>query len=451
MTIEFKKSRLLAEGKTKKIFEVVDQPNLIIGEYKNTITAYDDPTRTKSFASKARYSNLVNCQVFKLLKEAGIPVACRGKISETEFLAEKCLMIPLEIVARRNPVGSYTKRYPHLARPAGEPPHRFHRLVIEFFLKTTKGELVGQIDSEKRILIEGLDPQKGEEDPLIINPFDDDWSLFHSKKSLWDQAANLNKKVEAAKVIGFNPKEKIKTLENLMRDIFLVLEGAWNILGYHLIDLKIEVGLDVDGKIIVADVIDSDSWRLRDEKWEELSKEFFRQGGDLDEVEKKYGLVAHLVEQFRLPKQAVVLWRGSDKDLFPEINSKLALIKKFVDFKEITLSGHKSTQACLNKLEEILRDYPAGGVIITKVGMSNGLGPVLATHTSWPVIAIPAALKDFPDDIWSSLRLPSNTPMIVIAADNNAVDCALNILARSNPSVYMIRQKEVESLDINSI
>ena len=93
------------------------------------------------------------------------------------------------------------------------------------------------------------------------------------------------------------------------------------------------------------------------------------------------------------------------------------------------------------------REFPGGGVIVAKVGLSNGLGPVLATHTHWPVISIPATAKIFPGDAWSSLRMPSDVPMAVIERDSNAIDLALNILAKKNPIAYMQRRFKLESFD----
>jgi phosphoribosylcarboxyaminoimidazole (NCAIR) mutase len=98
-------------------------------------------------------------------------------------------------------------------------------------------------------------------------------------------------------------------------------------------------------------------------------------------------------------------------------------------------------------LEDILGNYPEGGVIVTKVGMSNGLGPMLAARTSWPVLSIPATLDKNPEDIWSNLRLPSSVPMAVICSEANALNFALNILAQKNPLLYQQIQRKIEELD----
>lgn len=439
------KGKLLTEGKTKKIWQVSGQDESVIIEHKKTITAFDDPKFTKEFDTKAVYSTTTTCRVFELLQKAGIPIAYQEQISPTEFLAKNCAMIPLEVVARRFAVGSYLKRHPELASKKNKNPHRFHRLVTEFFLKTTKGKLTSS--DGRAVIVNGLDPKKGEEDPLIINSHQANWKLFHSKKPSWDPDADLNKSVSASSIIENSARQRIKEMEDIIRRVFLVLEGAWNTLGLRIIDIKIEFGItttaDLD-RLVVADVIDNDSWRLRDAEWQELSKESFRQGEALDEVERKYGIVTSLVEQFRIPKQILVFWKGSDSDKDSSPNLQIP----HIDTMEVILSGHKSPRLSINLLNNLIGDYPDGGVIMAKVGRSQGLGPMLAARTNWPVVAIPATIDESPEDIWSSIRMPSNVPLLTAWPEENAMLAAQNILAQKNPLLYMWRQKQIEELDI---
>ena len=138
---ELSRGKLLIEGKTKKIWSVAENPALIIIENKKDITAFDNPEFTRQFEQKARYATTTTCRVFELLQEAGIPVAYLKQVSDTEFLAPACEMIPLEVVARRYAVGSFLKRHPEFTRTENEAPFRFDDLKVEFFLKTTKGKL----------------------------------------------------------------------------------------------------------------------------------------------------------------------------------------------------------------------------------------------------------------------------------------------------------------------
>jgi len=431
-----KRKLLHIEGKTKRILKYKNNPNLVIVQNKNAITAHDDPKFTKEFETKAIHSTTTTCRVFELLRKAGIPVAYQRQFSPTEFLAKKCDMIPLEVVARRFAVGSYLKRYPNLSLNEHKTPHRFHRLIIEFFLKTTEGKLVLP---EQGLIVEGLDTKKGEEDPFIMNPYEKEWNLFHSKKPSWDSKANLKRSVSAIKVLGDDFKEKIENMENILRKVFLILEGAWNTMGFRMIDMKIEFGITDDG-LVVSDVIDNDSWRLRNNDWQELSKELFRQGKDIAEVAESYEIVSLLIRRIRIPKQVLVFWKGSEGDSSPNLHIS------FINTEEIIISGHKSPRKALAQLDRLIGEYPDGGVIVVKVGRSNGLGPILAARTNWPIVAIPATIEENPEDIWSSIRMPSNVPLLTAWPEENALLAALNILAQKN--VYMERQKEIEKFDI---
>lgn len=287
---------LIAEGKTKKIYEYLPDPGKAVVEYKNDITAFDDPSKTRQFETKAKHSNTTNARVFEMLNRAGIPTAFVRQLSDTEFLAEKCTMVPLELIARRYAYGSYTDRMPEF-KVEGKVPHRFDELVTEFFLKTTKG---GLTSAEGEQLVDGLDPLRGEEDPLIPNPEEPVWKLAHSKKG---SDADLGKSVDAEKVLPSGTT--VAEIRDLVRRTFETLEAFFDGEGFHLIDFKIELGVTGDGRLVVADVIDNDSWRLRDADWNELSKQAFRdklKAGDenFSDIHGNYALVAALLDKSKV-------------------------------------------------------------------------------------------------------------------------------------------------------
>ncbi|HDQ00215.1 MAG TPA: hypothetical protein ENN22_13680 [bacterium] len=289
--MKYQKTTVINEGKTKIVWAVEGQPSLVIIENKPDITAFDDPAYTRQFELKSRYATTTTCRVFELLRKQAIPVAYLEQLSPTEFLAPACQMIPLEVVGRRYAVGSYLKRQPKLKRGDGEPPYRFEKIYTEFFLKTTRGKLIG---SNGEVLVDGLDAKKGEEDPLIANPHEHEWKLLHPKKPTAE--ADLGKAVRQSAVL---PNSKfVPLMEDILVRAFSVLEQAWwETHQFRLIDMKLEFGVTDKNELLIADVIDNDSWRLRNNNWQELSKEAFRQGEEMSEVERKYGLVAELVEK----------------------------------------------------------------------------------------------------------------------------------------------------------
>lgn len=433
--MDYQKGPQIATGKTKTLFAVEEFPELAIMKNSRSVTAFDDPNKTKEFGTKDRCATTTTCRVFELLRDADIPVVYRQQLSDTELLVEKSDMVPLEVIVRRYivPASSYLKRRPDLNQ--AKLPMRFPRLVVEFFLKTTNGSLkIGE-----KVIVEGLDasPEGGQEDPFIINPYEAEWRLFHSKKPEWVGEADLQRTVTMIDVVS--SVDFMHKIADLAEGAFLVLEKAWAVLGYRLIDFKIEVTRG--GKI--GDVIDNDSWRLLDPDWNDVSKQAFRDGEGLGQVQSKYERVALLSERLRIPKQALVLWRGSDSDKLPNPPGSLCSI----NFEDIVCSGHKSTIAALNRLSDLEKQYPEGGVILAIVGRSNGLGPILAAHTTWPVVSVPATMDSFPMDVWSSLRMPSKVPMGTTWPASNAVDFALNILAQNNPQVYAHRRMITESLE----
>ncbi len=285
------KGNLINEGKTKIIFEAQDSDSMAIIEYKNSITAFDNPDFTQEFDTKAKHSNITTCRIFEILKATGIQVAYEKQLSETSFLAPKCNMIPLEVVARRYAVGSYLNRHPELKKPEGEDPYRFDDIKVEFFLKTSGGKLE---DVGGNIIVDGLDTKAGEEDPFIENPSEEVWNLKHPKKQALDEGSDLGKQVNASDMLLGD--SSVEQIAQITKETFQALENYWSRHDFKLIDFKIEFGITKAGELVVADVIDNDSWRLRNKNWEDISKQSFRDGESIDKIADKYELVANLLD-----------------------------------------------------------------------------------------------------------------------------------------------------------
>jgi hypothetical protein len=205
-------------------------------------------------------------------------------------------------------------------------------------------------------------------------------------------------------------------MRRFARQAFLVLEKAWQLEGGTLVDLKVEFGFDAKGKLLLADVIDNDSWRVL-ESGSYIDKQVYRDGGALDDVAAKYRRVADITGHFRVPRQRIILWRGSEKDN-PEAFTK-ALGDLGTMMEVVTCSIHK--------------------------------GPVLSALSTTPVITVPASVKDFPEDVWSSLRAPSSTPVMTVLEPSNAVLAALQILSARNPRIYAHVRGEIENRTVNTI
>ena len=127
--------------------------------------------------------------------------------------------------------------------------------------------------------------------------------------------------------------EVFPEMRRIARRAFLVLEKAWQLEGGTLVDLKVEFGFESKGRLLLADVIDNDSWRVI-ENGSYIDKQVYRDGGALDDVAEKYRRVAEITDRFRLPRQRIILWRGSSRTR--RTGSPTAL----GEIKDMMRSGH---------------------------------------------------------------------------------------------------------------
>jgi len=418
---------LVAEGKTKQIYQVAGDSDLVTVVSKDDITA-GDGAKHDIIADKGKLANRTTCNVFRFLKTCGLPVAFEEQDSTSSFIAPKCLMLPYEVVVRREAHGSFLKRNPHFSRG-----QLFPQLIVEFFLKTKNKNWKG-----KSLICD---------DPLLIYQEEaSQFELFNPAKPMHGQESFLI--LSESEVFGYDEEWKIfPDMRRIALRAFLLLEKAWQLEGGTLVDMKVEFGFDCRGNLLLADVIDNDSWRVV-ESGSYIDKQVYRDGGSLDDVAAKYRLVAEITNRFRLPRQRIILWRGSEKDKTDAFFESLGDLKSLMTV--VTCSLHKEPMKAAGILHRMSQEVP-DSVIIAYIGRSNGAGPSLSAMSTVPVITVPASINEFPDDVWSSLRVPSNVPVMTVLEPSNAVLAALQILSARNPRLYAHVREEIENRTMNII
>ncbi|EFA80634.1 phosphoribosylaminoimidazole carboxylase [Heterostelium album PN500] len=203
----------IASGKTKSIFKLNKEDQYVLILSNSSITA-GDGAKKDELPMKGINSTSTTCNVFRVLQLAGINTHYIRQEQNNSFIAKRCSMIPLEVIVRRLATGSYLKRNQHITEGT-----RFNPCLIEF---TFKDDV--------------------QHDPLV------------TEQDILEMNLNIGGLQVNSKVLS-----QIRHVANLA---FEALERAWASIDVVLVDFKVEFGVTTDGEIILADVIDNDSWRI---------------------------------------------------------------------------------------------------------------------------------------------------------------------------------------------
>jgi phosphoribosylaminoimidazole-succinocarboxamide synthase len=293
------------EGKTKSITAGPDEGTVFL-RTKNELTGGDAAKRAH-IEGIAAHKTSQAANAFGYLEQVGIPTAFIKQHDETSLICDACEMIPLELVSRRFAWGSFLKREPSFATKDGKP-YKFDEIKTEIFHKNAvvvppTVDVAQQMEeslAREKFLKDGVWAPGIYTDPYV-RCGEKTWDLFPAKEVLADQKAPLLS-IEAE----LSPEELEQLRNEIMIPCFSALEKAWakveTTFGpVALADMKIEVGRRVsDGKIVLADVVDNDSWRIWPgaDPTKQLDKQNFRDGHSLSQVADNYALVAELTKQF---------------------------------------------------------------------------------------------------------------------------------------------------------
>jgi phosphoribosylaminoimidazole-succinocarboxamide synthase len=289
---------IISQGKTK----IVTQ-----GPRKDTVLLETQDVLTGGDAAKREVIEGIGinkttqaANVFSLLNRKGLPTAFIERSSPNALLCYQCEMLPLELVVRRYAWGSYLQRHPEFKRQ-DDTAYRFDEPIWEIFHKwsVVSSPITDnpfQMDEEaarKQFLHNGVWHEGVYTDPYIQIE-QDKWLLYPSKKELSGTKPLMSIEPVCCQ------EELDYIVQSIMLPTFLSLEDAWHRIvtewgPMELVDLKIEVGRRLDNKqIVIADVIDNDSWRIwsgGDPK-KQLDKQCFRDDDPLIQVAENYAIVA---------------------------------------------------------------------------------------------------------------------------------------------------------------
>lgn len=264
------------EGKTKRLERY---PGTSIVRVQNMdIVSWDDKFK-EAMPGKGAWSATTAANVFRLLERECIPTAFLERGDEAHvFNALETTMLPFEVVSRFSieEMSSLRKRNPGLpAGPLDSP-------INELFLKTSERQFKG-------IELPSDDPYVGRIVPEGVY-------VHHPKRPLDGEGIFIS-----AELLGIDGpvNETIEQVFKLQRRVSIALRDGWNRIGWKIGDYKAEYGYPVSGarkKPVVSDLIDNDSWRLRDDQGVEHSKQIIRDGMSVEEAAAHFALVAEKSE-----------------------------------------------------------------------------------------------------------------------------------------------------------
>ncbi|MGF1498567.1 MAG: phosphoribosylaminoimidazolesuccinocarboxamide synthase [Elainellaceae cyanobacterium] len=231
----------LYEGKAKILYATAD-PTVVLSHFKDDATAFNAQKRG-SITGKGEMNCAISSHLFQQLEKAGIATHWIDQPSPNTMRVRAVTIVPLEVVVRNIAAGS-------LCRQTGLATGTvLKRPIVEFYYKNDE---LG--------------------DPLLTR--------------------------DRIDIMDLATPAQVNELEAIALQVNQILTNFFQQCGITLVDFKLEFGLDVDQRLLLADEISPDTCRLwnqaeTDPNQRVMDKDRFRH--DLGNVEAAYQVVLERV------------------------------------------------------------------------------------------------------------------------------------------------------------
>ncbi len=221
---------LIYDGNEKQVF-ATDDPSQVIIRFKDIASAFHN-VKTAVFPRKGIVNNRISGILMRALSEGGIYTHFIDFVDSRSQLCRRSSFLPLEIVVHNYIAGSLADR-----------------LAIE----------------------EGTKPS------TVI------YDLNYRNSSLGDPMINDSQ----ALALGFVNEKELSEIYSIGRRVNEILLSLFTRIGIRLVDFRLELGRDSEGKLMIIDEISPDTCRFWDEETgQRLDKDRFRH--DLGNIMPSY-------------------------------------------------------------------------------------------------------------------------------------------------------------------
>ncbi|CAF3536667.1 unnamed protein product [Rotaria socialis] len=486
----------LYDGKSKTIYSVIDQPNLICIHRKD----YYDPSvsslsipggRRSSVDSIFRLNNqqqnrnltsnssnestskgvlttsITTC-VYEILREASIPTFYVASHTQPDiFIAKKCTMIPILWIIRRIANETYVKCNPEISNG-----HRFIPPVMEIYYK--RYPII-----YRRLTLGSLDENTESNRENFSD--DEDSDLDKCLSSVWsyEQLLNTNIDIENSKI----SKTDIEYMYEICCAVFDILEHVWMVeKNCQLIDLKIEFGITTTAakEIVVANTYDVETWHIlrptekvilnrkdsiqenlvwinnalrhildlstnkslttkvisNSKSIEEKSKNTtFEYDYNHTDKDKLPPSLYSLTYSLPIKTNRCIIVCSSVHDVEHGLKIKTTLNEIYNIHCDIRiLSIFKSTQTVLKFLSNYSYEHSQPTVFVTLGNINNGLAMCLSLNSQYPIIHCSLLSKDQQNNLFDTNSFLSNDTSLftVVFTLSSAMQNVVQILAMND-------------------